>query len=349
MLKLMPVSPTMAQTEIPLHPELSVENRETIVERGTPARPNRSIRGEFAATLTAYLPAQNPTGAAIVLCPGGGYGSLAIDLHGHEIARWLNERGVAGLILKYRFPRRDATLSSWPIPFQDARRALQLARKNAPQWNLRADRIGMMGFSAGGHLAAGAATLFEPAERPNFLILVSPVLSMTDELQNAGTRTALLGLNPAPDLIERFSIERHVSPFNPPTFITHAQNDTAAPPAASTIFGFELQKNGVPNTIFAPRDGGHAIQLGVSGEAAAWSEKLESWLRSGGWMSVSAPTGAPSPKSPALVPALTQIPVPQSPAPAPPQVAAKTIVPLALADEAAFFGALDLSNPNWRQ
>lgn len=273
------LSPAMAQTEIPLWPALKDKGQETIVERGTPEKPNRSIRGAVNPSLALYLPAQNPTGAAVILCPGGGYSSLAIDLHGGEIARWLQARGVAGLVLKYRLPHGAATMQTEPLPFQDARRALQLARENAAQWNLRPNRIGMMGFSAGGHLVANAATLFEAEQKPNFLILISPVLSMRDQMTSAGTRTSLLGADPAPRLIERYSAELHASPQTPPTFIVHAQNDKTAPPAASSLFFAELQKNNVPATLFSPRDGGHGIQLGIGGEAAQWPQHLESWLR----------------------------------------------------------------------
>lgn len=276
--------PAMAQTEIPLYPDLKVEGQQTIVERGDATRPNRSIRGQFAPTLTTYLPAHNPTGAAVILCPGGGYGSLAIDLHGTEIARWLGERGVAGLILKYRFPRGDANLTDDPLPFADARRALQLARENAAQWGLRRDRIGMFGVSAGGHLAAGAATSFELEQKPNFLILVSPVVSMRDELTNGGTRNALMGQNRDAKVIERFSAELNVNAGTPPTFLVHARDDKVAPLEASQLFVAALQKNGVPVTTFFPTDGGHSIDVAVKGDAAQWTQKLENWMKENGWM-----------------------------------------------------------------
>ncbi len=276
--------PAMAQTEIPLSPDLPVEAQPTVVERGNPQRPNRSIRRVISPTLTTYLPANNPTGAAVILCPGGGYGSLAIDLHGTEIARWLNERGVAGLVLKYRFPRSDAALTGEPLPFADARRALQLTRDNATKWHLRPDRIGMMGFSAGGHLAASAGTLFEPEQKPNFLILVSPVVSMRDDLTNGGTRNALMGKERDAEIIERYSAELNVNAQTPPTFIVHARNDKVAPPAASELFAEALRKNGVPVAMFTPADGGHSIDVEVKGEAAQWTQKLESWMRECGLM-----------------------------------------------------------------
>lgn len=238
--------PVMAQTEIPLYPDLKIEGQPTIVERGDAQRPNRSIRGTFAPTLTAYLSSENPTGAAVILCPGGGYGSLAIDLHGTEIARWLNQRGVAGLVLQYRFPRGDANLSDDPLPFADARRALQLARDNAKEWDLRPDRIGLFGVSAGGHLAANAGTLFEPNQKPSFLILVSPVISMRDDLTNGGTRNALMGKSRDAEVVERYSAELNVNAQTPPTFLVHAQNDKVAPPAASELFVEALKKNKVP-------------------------------------------------------------------------------------------------------
>ena len=275
----------MAQTEISLFPELEIASPPTIVERGDAQRPNRSIRGQFAPTLTAYLPAHNPTGAAVILCPGGGYGSLAIDLHGTEIARWLNDRGVAGLVLKYRFPRGDANLTGDPLPFADARRALQLARDNAKRWELRPDRIGLFGVSAGGHLAANAGTLFEPAQKPSFLILVSPVISMRDDLTNGGTRNALMGQNREGQLIERFSAELNANAQTPPTFLVHARDDKVASLAASQLFVEALRRNGVPVTTFWPKDGGHGIDVAVKGDAAQWTQKLEDWMRERGLMS----------------------------------------------------------------
>ncbi len=280
----------MAQNEIPLFPELKIETHPTIVERGDAQRPNRSIRGTFAPTLTTYLPDKNPTGTAVILCPGGGYGSLAVDLHGTEIARWLNERGVAGLILRYRFPRADANLTDDPLPFADARRALQMARDNAAKWNLRPNRIGIMGFSAGGHLAANAGTLFEPSQKPNFLILVSPVISMRDGLTNEGTRNALMGKDRDPDVIKRFSAELNVNAGTPPTFLVHAQNDKVAPLAASELFVEALKQNRVPVTTFLPGDGGHSIDVAVKGDAAQWTQKMEAWMKNRGLM---APTNAP--------------------------------------------------------
>lgn len=273
-------------SEILLYPDLKIEGQPTIVERGNSTRPNRSIRGTFAPTLTAYLPAHNPTGTAVILCPGGGYGSLAIDLHGTEIARWLGERGVAGLVLKYRFPRGDANLTDDPLPLADARRALQLARDNAATWGLWPDHIGLFGVSAGGHLAANAGTLLEADQKPNFLILVSPVVSMRDDLTNEGTRNALMGKERDAKIIQRFSAELHVNAQTPPTFLVHARDDKVAPLAASELFVEQLKKNGVSVTTFLPPDGGHSLDVAVKGEAAQWTQKLEYWMRNCGLMAL---------------------------------------------------------------
>lgn len=164
----------------------------------------------------------------------------------------------------------------------DARRALKLARDNADKWDLRPDRIGMFGVSAGGHLAANAATAFESGQKPNFLILISSVISMRDDLTNEGTRRALMDKNRDSNVIERFSAEMNVNAKTPPTFLVHAQNDGVASLNASQLFVAALRQNGVPVPTFYPTDGGHSIDVAVKGDAAQWTQKLEVWMKENG-------------------------------------------------------------------
>jgi len=182
-------------------------------------------------TLTIYLPPQEKaTGAAIVICPGGGYGALAMDHEGHQIGQWLNSFGVAGFIVKYRH-RNSGAGYGHPAPLQDAQRAIRTVRSRAKEWGVDPNRIGIIGFSAGGHLASSAATHFNESFyeakdaidrvscRPDFAVLVYPVISFTEPFTHVGSRKNLLGPEPDPAPVEKMSNEKQVTPQTPPTFL----------------------------------------------------------------------------------------------------------------------------------
>jgi len=247
-------------------------------------------------TLTIYLPAKDKaTGAAVVICPGGGYGHLAMDHEGHQIAQWLNSFGVAGLIVKYR---HHGTGYGHPAPLQDAQRAVRMARSRAGQWNIDPARIGILGFSAGGHLASTAGTHFDKGNagakdpidrvscRPDFMVLIYPVVSFTQWYTHKGSRRNLLGDNPDKELIESLSNEKQVTPETPPTFLVHTYEDTGVPAENSIYFYLALRKAKVPAEMHLYHKGRHGFGLGKTvGPVSSWSVRCADWMRSQGLLS----------------------------------------------------------------
>ena len=240
-------------------------------------------------SLLIQLPAASKaTGAGVVVCPGGGYGHLAMDHEGRQIAEWLNSLGVAAFVLKYRLGPRY----HHPAPLQDAQRALRYVRLRAKDFGLLGDRIGIWGFSAGGHLAstvgthfdAGNASATDPVDRmssrPDFMILAYPVISMSAEYTHKGSRTNLLGEKPDPKLVESLSNERQVTPQTPPTFLFHTDEDTGVPAENSVAFYLALRKAGVPAEIHIYQRGKHGVGLaGADPILATWSGRLADWMK----------------------------------------------------------------------
>lgn len=248
-------------------------------------------------SLTIYLPApEKATGAAVVICPGGGYGHLAVDHEGHQIAQWLNSFGVAGFIVQYRHSASGAGYGH-PAPLQDAQRAIRTVRSRAREWGVDPGRIGIIGFSAGGHLASSAATHFnesfgEPKDqidrascRPDFAILVYPVISFTEPFTHTGSRKNLLGANAGKDLIEKMSSERQVTPPTPPTFLIHTWEDKVVPVENSIAFYLALRKAKVPAEMHLFLKGPHGFGLGQKLEgASAWPRLCEEWMEQSGFL-----------------------------------------------------------------
>jgi acetyl esterase/lipase len=243
-------------------------------------------------SLTYYLADQKSPGAAVVICPGGGYGHLATDHEGDQIARWLNSFGVTGIVLRYR---HSGGGYRHPIPMQDAQRALSTVRSKAEQLHIRADQIGILGFSAGGHLASTLGTHFHKGQadapdpidrvscRPDFMILVYPVITLTEPFTHQGSRKNLLGDNPSAELVDLMSNEKQVTPETPPTFLIHGGMDSAVPVENSLNFYTALRKAGVPAELHVFRQGGHGFGLGANdGEVSAWPKLCEQWMRTMG-------------------------------------------------------------------
>jgi acetyl esterase/lipase len=216
--------------------------------------------------ITVHLPdPAKANGAAIVICAGGGYGGLVIDAEGHNIAKWLNKHGIAGIVLEYRFPKGRPF-----VPVLDAQRAIRMVRANSNKWNLNPNRIGIMGFSAGGHLAAMAGTRFnagnpqatDPLERlscrPDFVMLVYPVITMGDKT-SLGTKANLLGPDPKPELVELFSAEKQVTDTTPPMFITHSKLDSSVPVENSRMMSEALKAHHVPVEYMELATGNHTL------------------------------------------------------------------------------------------
>lgn len=233
--------------------------------------------------LTVYLP-EKGNGAAVVICPGGGYGGHAIEPEGHGIARWLNRHGITGAVLQYRLPKgRHA------VPLLDAQRAIRTVRSHAAEGSLDPARIGIIGFSAGGHLAATAETHFDEGDkaakdpvdrvssRPDFAILVYPVISM-GEKGHAGSRKNLLGESPTAEQIELYSNEKQVTDRTPPTFLAHPLDDTVVVPDNSRLFYAALQAHKVPAKYLELPNGGHGLN-GYKGPSwDAWQTQSLEWL-----------------------------------------------------------------------
>lgn len=257
-----------------------------------PARP--SYRQVTEPALEVFLPpGEKATGTAIVICPGGSYAGLAYDHEGLQIARWCSARGIAGIILKYRLPS-DAIMADKSIgPLQDAQEAIRTVRRRAAEWRVQPARIGIMGFSAGGSLAATASTMFaervyEPGDgvsaRPDFSILVYPVVSMQAGVTHAGSRRNLLGPDPAPALVDRFSADQRVGPQTPPAFLIHSADDTVVPVENSIRYFLAMREHGVPAELHAYPTGGHGYGLGRRPAAPErWPEVLEAWMHANGW------------------------------------------------------------------
>jgi len=282
---------------IPLWPDMKVETTQgsdTIRERGTPERPNRLLVDvRHAMLIPIPPPAEKSTRTAIIICCGGGYAGEAIDKEGYEVARWLNSIGVTAIILEYRLPRPSITGKEKPFPLIDAQRAIRFVRSKAKEWNLDPNRIGIMGFSAGGHLASTVITHIDPdtpdakdpidrlSDRPDFAILGYPVISLKDSLAHKGSRKNLLGPDPDPFMLDLYSNELHVSEKTPPTFIFHAKDDRAVPIANTEKFYAALQESHVPSELHVFEKGGHGFGLG-EGECAQWTEQCTAWLKSRG-------------------------------------------------------------------
>lgn len=242
-------------------------------------------------TLTIYLPSTGGVGTGVVVCPGGGYGTLAMDHEGRQIAEWLNQRGVAAFVLKYRLGPRYRH----PAPLQDAQRAVRFVRLRAEEFGIGPDRIGIWGFSAGGHLASTAGTHFDAGDpqaadridrmssRPDFMILAYPVISFTTEYTHRGSRNNLLGPNPDPQLVENLSNEKQVTPQTPPAFLFHTDEDKGVPPENSILFYLALRKAGVPAELHVYQRGKHGVGLAPQDPVlSTWPDRLDGWLRTRG-------------------------------------------------------------------
>ncbi len=238
---------------------------------------------EDKPTISIYLPpAEKATGAGVVVCPGGGYGHLAVDHEGDQVSRWLNSFGVAAFMLKYRIAPRY----HHPAPLQDAQQAIKTVRAHASEWRVQPDRVGIWGFSAGGHLASTAGTHFDASTRPDFLILAYAVISFTTPYAHAGSRKNLLGENPDPKLAESLSNELQVTAQTPPTFLFHTTADKTVPVENSILFYMALRKAGVPAEMHIYADGPHGVGLAPTDLVlSSWPRHLEEWMQARGLLS----------------------------------------------------------------
>jgi acetyl esterase/lipase len=244
---------------------------------------------EDIPTLTLYVPATPaPTGTAVIVCPGGSYTHLAMDHEGKQVAEWFNTLGVTAFVLKYRLGPRY----HHPVMMQDVQRAIRIVRAAAPQLHIQADRLGIMGFSAGGHLASTAATHFDDGDaaatdpiarassRPDFAILGYPVITLTDPYAHAGSRKNLLGDTPDPALIELLSNEKQVTSRTPSTFIFQTDDDQTVRVENALLFFEAMKKAGVPGELHVYQHGKHGVGLAQADPIlSSWPARLADWLR----------------------------------------------------------------------
>ena len=254
------------------------------------------IRYVSNPTIQVYPAASdNNTGTAVVVCPGGGYYGLSFVGEGTEVAKWLNELGITAVVLHYRLPD-DAIMENKSIaPLQDGQEAIRIVRRNVKKWGVDPNKIGIMGFSAGGHLASTVSThfdekVYEPKDstsaRPDFSLLIYPVVSMDTVITHGGSRENLLGKNPSQELVKHFSNALQISPKTPRAFMIHSMDDSTVPVENSIEYALALKKNNIPCELHIYEHGGHGYGLGKknSGTESTWTNACEKWLKANGFL-----------------------------------------------------------------
>ena len=231
--------------------------------------------------IEVYLPnKKSATGQAVIICPGGGYAILAYDWEGTDIAKLLNAKGIAAFVLKYRLPDPLSSTAPDRVPLMDAQQAMRIVRARAAEWNIMPNKIGIMGFSAGGHLASTISTHFDEDTRPNFSILIYPVISMDKNITHTGSRNNLIGNNPSDVMIKLYSNELQVTSNTPPTFLIHATDDDVVPVENSLLYYQALKKNKVSTEMHIYPTGGHGFGLANGNKSLeTWSNLLIEWMR----------------------------------------------------------------------
>ncbi len=288
------VSTKLSALEVlPLWPQNSMPNFQSSQGKEvTPLRDIVFIKNVQKPSLERFLPSkQNANGMAVLILPGGGYSGVAYDWEGSDYAKWFNSQGVAAFVLKYRMPQAESVITSYEAPIQDAQRAMRYIRFHAEKFNLDKNLLGVVGSSAGGHLASTLAThqqnyypekdaIDSESFQPNFMMLLYPVISMKKGVTHNGSRNRLLGKSPSKQLISQFSNETRVTKQTPPAFIVHSGNDTAVPVANSILMYQALLKHNVKTTMHIYPEGGHGYSLGLNNEQAPnWTTLASPWLK----------------------------------------------------------------------
>jgi acetyl esterase/lipase len=291
----------ISQNEIMLWPGVAPGSEglrltQTITERSTdPKVHDRAITGVTEPSIVPFFPSNGRiNGAAVLILPGGGYARLAFDKEGYDIAQWLTSIGVTAFVLKYRLPG-EGHEHGYNVPLQDAQRAARIIRRRASEWEIDVNRVGVMGFSAGGHAASTLGTqyskpVYSPVDsadhlsaKPNFMLLGYPVISMKDGVTHVGSRENLIGQDPSQEMIDEFSSELHVGAATPPTFIVQA-NDDSVSTENSVLFYRALKNSVVDAEMHIFRKGGHGYGIrNAKGSLALWPMLAHEWLRSTGF------------------------------------------------------------------
>lgn len=263
-----------AQSKILLYPQGTPDSNEISGEE-------QFIRADFIVRITEPrmlfypAPAQTASRAAVLICPGGGYSGVSVIKEGEEIAQWFNTLGIHAFVLYYRMPNGHQH-----IPFNDARTALEIIQQRADEWNIDPVKTGIMGFSAGGHLAAITANfLANTSLRPAFQVLAYPVITMDSTFTHRGSRNNLLGKNPYEEWVDLFSAEKQAIPSSPPAFIMHTKDDRSVPVRNSEVYAEALQRMSVPFELHVFNEGGHGFGMRPTNpETDQWPELLKNWL-----------------------------------------------------------------------
>lgn len=288
-----------AQQELPLYADQPIPNSKPLPDRqkidssGSPLRYSYSLVNR--PTLTVYRPpAGTANGTAVIVCPGGGYVHLAMTHEGTDVCKWLNGLGITAFLLKYRLPSDETMVDKTIGPLQDAQRAIQLVRLHAKDWGVETGAVGILGFSAGGHLVSTAGTHFDHAVidnkagvslRPDFLVLLYPVISFADSIGHRGSRDNLIGKNPDPALVQLYSNELQVTDRTPPSFLVHAEDDKTVMVVNSLYFYEALIKHHVPAELHVYPRGGHGFGMHNSTTGAdQWPDRLAEWMKANGWL-----------------------------------------------------------------
>ena len=289
-------SPLLAQQTFPLYTGTVPDSQPSTLQETSVTLANGGVRisNVVQPNLTAFLPpAGTANGTAVIVCPGGGYARLSIDSEGYDVAKRLNEMGITAFVLKYRLPNDQSQPDKSIAPLLDAQQALRLVRQQAAKYSLNPERIGLMGFSAGGHLAAWAGTRFAKpvgtdggpvSVRPAFLVLIYPVISFSDSLRHVGSRDNLLGKTPTAEQVRQYSNELQVTAQTPPTFLVHAQDDKTVPVNNSIVFYQACLRHGVPAEMHLYPKGGHGFGLNNKTTKDLWTDRLHNWLDANGWL-----------------------------------------------------------------
>jgi acetyl esterase/lipase len=287
-LSVMLMSSIHSQTIIPLYKGAIPNSRPCSVVEVSPL--TGRVGGVTVPVLYAYLPEKPDSAkAAVIICPGGGYSRLAIDHEGHEVAKNYNKQGIAAFVLKYRLPIDTACVENTEtVALMDAQQAIKIVRDRAAEFNINPGNVGIMGFSAGGHLASSlgthyAVSLITNKEntnlRPDFMVLGYPVISFTDSLAHKGSRDNMLGKKASKEKIELYSNELQVTPNTPPTFLIHAADDKTVKVENSLEFFLALKKNKIPAEIHIVQKGGHGFGLHNKEEPGDWLDWVFVWMK----------------------------------------------------------------------
>ena len=278
-----------AQELITIWPKGKVPNSKGLLLKDSIS--NERVYRVAAPVMYAFFPSKDDNcGAAVLIFPGGGYTHLAMNLGGFQLAKWFNTIGMSAFVVEYRLPNSPDLIQRELAPLQDAERSMQIVRANASKWNIEKDKIGVLGTSAGGHLAALVGTTKDNVTsvkdsingfsfHPDFMILISPVIDM-GEYAHKGSRESLLGPNPLPEMIDKYSPQNHVDEQTPPCFIADAFNDKTVQPINSLLFYRALLTNKISTSFHVFPQGGHAINVNNNpGSTSLWKPLCEEWLK----------------------------------------------------------------------